>query len=173
MTVQVPDSFFTGGNTMFKPVITALTLTTAAALAFTASAQNTPTPEERAVTATETRQAVFKLLGYNMAPINAMVRGEAPFDAEIIERNAQRVGALAPMIPELFEMADTRSFTVETRALPGIWDNQEDFREKAADLESAAGTFASVAAGGDQTQIMGAVRAFGSTCGNCHDVYRD
>lgn len=158
---------------MLRTTLTALTLTAATALAVTAVAQNAPTPEERAVTATETRQAVFKLLGYNMAPINAMVRGEAEFDAAIIERNARRVGALAPMIPELFEMADTRDFNVDTRALPGIWDNRDDFRRLTADLEAAAETFAATAAGGDRMQVMGGIRAFGATCGNCHEVYRD
>jgi len=159
---------------MLRSVITAVTLTAAAALAISAYAQNTPpTPEERAVTAVETRQAVFKLLGYNMAPITAMSRGEMEFDASLAERNALRIEALAPMIVELFEAVDTRQYDVYTRAMPGVWDNMDDFRELAGNLESAAATFAETAAGGDGMQTIGAVRAFGSACGNCHEPYRD
>ncbi len=158
---------------MLRSVFTAVTLTAAAAVAISAYAQVLPTPQDQAITAVETRQAVFKLLGYNMAPITAMSRGEMEFDAELAERNALRIQALAPMIVELFEALDTREFNVHTRALPGIWDNMDEFRELAGNLETAAATFAETAAGGDRMQTIGAVRAFGSSCGNCHEPYRD
>lgn len=157
---------------MTKPAFAAIALTVAMVLTITANAQNSPTPEERAMTATETRQAVFKLVGYNMGAISAMARGEAEFDADIVERNARRIEAMAPMIAELFESSDTRDFDVDTRALPGIWENQDDFRSKAQALVDAAGAFAQLASGGDRMQVIGGVRAFGATCGNCHDSYR-
>lgn len=135
--------------------------------------QDAPTPEELAQSATETRQGLFKLLSYNMGPINGMARNTVEFDAEMAERNARRVAALAPMIPELFSVNDTRNFPVATQAEPTIWDNMDDFRQKAVDLEEAALTFADVAAGGNRNQTIAAIRAFGATCGNCHRPYRD
>ncbi|MEM8767575.1 MAG: cytochrome c [Pseudomonadota bacterium] len=122
--------------------------------------------------ATANRQAVFKLLGVNIGPIVGMARGEVPFDAATAERNARRMAALAPMIPELFAAMDTREFDVTTEALPVIWESPDDFAEKAMALESAALAFAEGAASGDQATTLGGLRSLGGTCGNCHDSYR-
>ena len=140
-------------------------------LATSVTAEEGPTPEQQAATATENRQAVFKLLGVNIGPIVGMARG-APFDAAVAERNATRMAALAPMIPELFAAMDTRSFDVDTEALPAIWENPDDFAAKAAALQEAATAFAATAAGGDQAATLGGLRNLGGTCGNCHDSYR-
>lgn len=137
-----------------------------------ASAQDTPTPEQLAQNATETRQAVFKLLSFNMGTISGMARGSVEFDAAIAERNARRIATLAPMIPEVFAAYDTRGYQVETEALPIIWDRQDELREKAANLVQAAETFAAVAARGDRMETIGSVRALGAACGNCHETFR-
>jgi len=159
---------------MFKKLTRVSAIVLTSAVIFSASAQQTPpTPEQLADSAAATRQAVFKLLSFNMAPINGMARNTVEFDATIAERNALRVAALAPMIPELFAVNDTRAFPVATQALPGIWDDMDDFRQKAVDLVEAANVFAAVAAGGDRSETIAAIRAFGATCGNCHRPYRE
>jgi len=157
-----------------KTVIIATGLLIAATGAmFSASAQQQePTPEQLAMNATETRQGIFKLLSYNMGAISGMARGTVEFDATIAERNATRIASLAPMIPELFAARDTRDFTVETEALPLIWDNMDEFNQKATNLMNAATTFAEVARSGDRAATIAAVRAFGGTCGNCHETFR-
>jgi len=137
------------------------------------SAQEAPTPEQQAATATKNRQAVFTLLGVNMGPIAGMARGTVPFDAAVAERNARRIAMLATMIPERFAAMDTHEYDVKTEALPIIWENPDDFAEKAKALQEAAITFAELAASGDQATTLGGLRAFGSTCGNCHDTYRE
>lgn len=158
---------------MLKKVLSVGALALTSALVVGAYAQNDepPTPAELATGATETRQGLFKLLAFNMAPISGMARG-AEFDAALAERNALRIAAIAPMIPEVFDVYDTREFDVTTDALPIIWENNADFVQKALDLEAAAHTFAAVASGGDRNTTIGAIRAFGSTCGNCHREYR-
>ncbi|MEX2334274.1 MAG: cytochrome c [Pseudohongiella sp.] len=158
---------------MLKKLLSVGALALTSALVVSANAQDDepPTPAELATGATETRQAVFKLLGFNMAPIGAMARG-AEFDAAVAERNALRIAALAAMIPDVFSFYDTREFDVETEALPVIWDNTDDFRQKAMELQDAATTFAAVASGGDRNTTIAAIRAFGATCGNCHREYR-
>lgn len=143
-----------------------------ALFAATAWAQEAPTPEQQATEATVNRQAVFRLLGLNMGPIVGMARGAVPFDAAVAERNARRIAMLATMIPERFTAMDTREFTVATEALPVIWEKPEDFAQKAQALEDAANTFAGLAASGDKATTLGGLRAFGGTCGNCHDAYR-
>jgi cytochrome c556 len=138
---------------------------------FTASAQDEPTPEQMAARAAETRQSVFKLLLFNLLPIAGMAQG-APFNAELAEKNALNIAALAPMIPDLFAAMDTRDFDVETEALDVIWEDSAGFAEKAQALLEGANTFAEVAAGGDMAATLGAFRGLGGSCGNCHDDFR-
>lgn len=157
---------------MLKRILTASTALLACAAIFTATAQDGPSPQQQAISATETRQAVFKLLGFHMGPIGAMARGDREFDAELAERNARRIAELAPIIPDVVAAMDTRDFDVETEALPRIWDNMDAFEQRAADLEEAANTFAEIAADGDRMEVIGAVREFGSNCGDCHDDFR-
>lgn len=158
---------------MNKRMIATSLFIAAVGAVFSATAQQQePTPEQLAENATETRQGLFKLLSYNMGTISGMARGTVEFDAAVAERNANRIAALAPMIPELFAARDTREFAVETEALPLIWDSMEEFNQKAVNLVNAANTFSEIARGGDQAATIAAVRAFGGTCGNCHETFR-
>jgi len=159
---------------MIKRILGAACLLASAAMIITATAQQeAPTPEQLAASSTETRQAVFKLLSFNMGTISGMARGTVEFDATIDERNANRIAELAPMIPELFGARDTRDFTVETEALPIIWDRMDEFNEKATNLVAAANTFAEIARAGDKNATVAAIRAFGGACGNCHETFRE
>ncbi len=144
----------------------------ATSLFYVASAQDGPTPEQMAAGAATDRQAVFKLLRFNIGPILAMTQG-APFDAELAERNGRRIASIAPMIPDVLGAMDTRGYDVETEALDLIWDNLDDIKVKAQALIDAANEFADVASGGDMASTLGAVRTLGGACGNCHETYRE
>lgn len=158
---------------MLKRTLACTALALTATIVITSHAQqDTPTPAEQAAAATETRQAVFKLIGYNMGAISGMARGRVEFDAKTAERNARRIADLAPMIPELFARMDTRGFDVDTKALDVIWEEPAEFESRAMDLVEAANKFADIAAQGDRMQTISSVRDFGSTCGNCHDNFR-
>ena len=134
------------------------------------SAQDDITPEQRAAQAVDQRKALFKTLRFNLIPIAGMAQG-APFNAEVAERNARRIAAIASMIPEVMA-EDTREFAVETTALDSIWDNMSDLSDKAQALEDNAIAFAEAASTGEFATAMGAFRALGGSCGNCHDTYR-
>jgi len=136
-----------------------------------AQAQDGPTPAQEAAAAAELRQGLFRLLVFNLRPIAAMAQG-APFDAKLAERNARRIAAIAPMIPDVLAH-DTRGFDIETEALDLIWDNMDDIETKAQTLIDNANAFADVAAGGEMAATLGAFRALGGSCGNCHDTYRE
>lgn len=141
-----------------------------ATLLNTAAAQDAPTPEQQAAAAADTRQSVFKLLRFYLTPLVGMARG-APFDAEVAEKNGRRIAALAPSIPDLF-MHDTRGFDVDTEALDVIWEDKSEFENKAMALMNNANAFADTAATGDRGQTLGAFRALGGSCGDCHDSFR-
>ena len=100
---------------------------------FTASAQDTPSPEEQAATAIDQRKSLFKTLRYNLAPIAGMAQG-APFNAQVAERNARRIAVMATMIPEMLAVNTAAFDNIETTALDIIWDNQDDIAVKAQAL---------------------------------------
>ena len=137
---------------------------------FTSFAQDM-SPEEQAAAAVDQRKSLFKTIRYNLGPIAGMAQG-APFDAEVAERNARRIAVMATMIPEMLAV-DTSAFdNIETTALDSIWDNQDDIATKSQTLIDNANAFADAAATGEMAAALGAFRAFGGSCGNCHDAYR-
>ncbi len=142
----------------------------ASSMVFTSYAQDM-TPEEQAAAAVDQRKSLFKTIRYNLGPIAGMAQG-APFDAEVAERNARRIAVMATMIPEMLAV-DTSAFdNIETTALDSIWDNQDDIAAKTQALIDNANAFADAAATGEMGATLGAFRAFGGSCGNCHDTYR-
>jgi cytochrome c556 len=149
-------------------LITALSIATD----YAAEPAAPPTPEAQAKTSIETRQGLFKLLSFNMAPIGGMLRNTVPFDAEVVAKNAARIQQLAGMIPDLF-IADTRKTGagVKTAALDGIWTSQADFKAKADAMGQAAGELLAAAKTGDKAATMKAAQGM-KACGNCHDTFR-
>jgi cytochrome c556 len=128
-----------------------------------------PNPDKTAI---EARQAVFKLINNQNAPIGAMLRGTGELDAAVVTRNAGRIKMLAEMIPELFAR-DTRQYKdAPTRALDGIWNSQADFKAKADGLASAADALAAAAKTGDKAAVQTAAGNVGKACGACHDNFR-
>jgi len=127
--------------------------------------------EKQAKRAVETRQAIFKLVGSNMGPLGAMARGDAPFNAQVMEKNAERMAQLGAMIEDYF-VPDATSFDLQTEALDGIWKNKADFNQKAQDMLSAAKALQLVAASGKESEFRGAIGTLGGTCKACHDDYK-
>jgi cytochrome c556 len=126
---------------------------------------------EQAQKATETRQSVLKVVGWNIGPLGAMARGLVPYDADLVARNAQRIAWMASMIPDAFR-ADTRAHAVSTEALPVIWENYARFEELAGNAQASAEKLAQIAAGGDEAAGKQAIGALIDSCRACHDDFR-
>ena len=158
---------------MTRPMIAAALVVAGIVLTTGAIAQNTQTPEQQAQGAVNTRKSVVRLFAFNMAPINAMARG-GEFDAALVERNARRIAALAPMLPEAFAAMDTRAFDLDTEALPVIWEEFAEFEQRANNLAEAVNNLAAVAATGNQAETIRTAAALGRTyCGGCHEMFRE
>jgi cytochrome c556 len=138
-----------------------------------AVSQDAPaTPEDQAKEAILTRQGLFKLMGWQMAPLGAMLRNKMPFDAAVAQKSAQRMEALSAMIPDAFAM-DTRKFTgTKTGALEGVWASKADFTAKANEMNKAAAALSAAAKTGDKAATLKAAGAVGKACGSCHDDFR-
>lgn len=159
---------------MTKPKIAVALVMAGIALTTGAIAQNMQTPEQQAQGAVNTRKSVVRLFAFNMAPINAMARGNQEFDAAVVERNAMRIATLAPMLPEAFAAMDTRAFDLDTEALPVIWEEFEEFEQRAGNLAEAVSELAAVAATGDQAETIRTAGSIGRTyCGGCHEMFRE
>jgi cytochrome c556 len=127
--------------------------------------------DEDAAAAVKRRQSVFQMLSFANGPLGQMARG-GDFDAEAASLAADRVAMLAPMIPDLFAMADTRSNSVTTRAADTIWDSQADFAQLAQDLVDGAMAAKEILASQGAAGVREAVGQIGPKCGACHDRFR-
>jgi cytochrome c556 len=142
-----------------------------AAVALLLAAPATALDAEQAEKAAETRQAVLKIVGWNITPLGAMARDLIPWDQDLFARNAQRIAWTITMIPDAFR-ADTRGHDLETEALPVIWENFARFEELAGNARQGAERLAEVAASGDEAASRQALSALTDNCRACHDDFR-
>jgi len=96
-----------------------------------------PSPEQQAQAAVDTRQGLQKVMGFEMAPLGAMLKNQQPYDAALVAKKAEAIAHLASLQPDIFA-TDTRKFNLKTKAREGIWTNKSDFDAKSNDLVKAA-----------------------------------
>jgi len=115
------------------------------------------------------RKALMGANGGHMGALAGIVRGEAEHGADDVLVHATAINAIAGLLPDAF-MENAEG--AETRALPAIWENWDDFAAKAAALEEASAALMEAAEGGDMEAIGAAFGPVGASCGGCHETYR-
>ena len=100
--------------------------------------------------------------GVSAALSDAAPVGHAEHHAVAFERMAQ---ALANVFPE-------GSMGENSRALPAIWQNRDDFLNKVTAIQSATARLVTASRSGDAEQIGTALQAVRGTCAGCHNPYR-
>lgn len=157
-----------------KRVVKLSLLAICSSVAVTAAlAQDAQSPEQQAQAAVDTRQGLQKVMGFEMAPLGAMLKNKQPYDAAVIAKAATNIANLGSMQPEIFS-ADTRKFNLKTKAREGIWTNKSDFDAKSNDLVKAAKEAAMVAqSGADKDAMKKSLLGIGKGCAGCHDNFRD
>ena len=118
------------------------------------------------------RKGQFQLFAFNLGILGTMAQGRTPYDADTAQMAADHLFHLTrsnntALWPEGTDNASTDN----TRALPAIWDNLEDFTQRYGALQEAAVAM-QAAAGTDLAALQGALGALGGACGACHDNYR-
>ena len=119
------------------------------------------------------RRGYFQTMSYNAGMLVAMAKGEMAYDAALATRAAGSLQALGAVdVPLMFPAGTSNEeMAGDTRALPAIWEDADDFATKAvAYVEAADGVAA--AAGGGLDSLKGAIGALGGSCKGCHDDYR-
>ena len=116
------------------------------------------------------RQAVMTLQGKYFGPLAAMAQGKAPYNADIVKRNAAFLDNLTRMPWDTFDPStkDVKG----SNALPAIWEQSAKFKEAASRLENEANKLYQVSQSGDENAVKTQIGAVGKACGGCHESFR-
>ena len=118
------------------------------------------------------RQGMFRINAVNLGIIGDMAKGDTEYDADMAQMAADNLVAVSQIQPlVLFPEGSSSEDLDNTRALPAIWENTDDFGEKWSALGEAASGLQEVA--GDGREALGpALGPVGDACKSCHDEYR-
>jgi cytochrome c556 len=114
------------------------------------------------------RQKAMGDIGKAMETFGAIVKKQAPFDAEVVKASAEtiadRLNKAADLFPDGSDKGD-----VETWAKPEIWSDRENFQKTLKAATAAAVAMQSVK---EEAAFGPALGALGNACKTCHDAYR-
>ncbi|GLR24830.1 cytochrome C556 [Ciceribacter naphthalenivorans] len=115
------------------------------------------------------RQEMMKKVGGAMGAIGAIVKGEKPFDAEVVKASLTTMVDVSKAFPDQFPAGS--ELGMDTEASLKIWEDMDGFKAKAAALTTAAeAQLAQLPT--DQASTAVTMKAVGETCGACHKAYR-
>src|SRR5690554_2821535 len=152
-------------TTLMSGLLTAGLMT----FSLSATAQHAFNDADKAV---EYRQKALSIMQNNFAVMGDMVKGDITFDGVIFAERANDFAALSS-IPWIGFSQPGAMPGNNTDAIPAIWDNWEDFVERADQLQTDAKTLQAAASSADQDKIRGAFMAAARNCKGCHDQYKD
>jgi cytochrome c556 len=116
------------------------------------------------------RQAGMTLISKYFGPLGGMAQGKVPFNAQVVQRNADYLAALSQMPWDGFHpsTADEKS-----RAKPELFKEMDKVKGLIDRFEGEVKKLQSVAKSGDEAAIKSQIAAVGKSCGACHDPYRE
>ena len=114
------------------------------------------------------RMASMKVIAANMKSLSKVSRGRDPFDVDEVRNMLAEIESNAAQTPILFEVNATDP---TSEAASEIWENFQDFTDKAFALESTAKSLISTVESVDDLAV--AVQSLGKTCKSCHSKYRN
>ena len=114
------------------------------------------------------RMASMKVIAANMKSLSKVSRGRDPFDVNEVRNMLAEIESNAAQTPILFEVNATDP---TSEAASEIWENFQDFADKAFALELTAKSLISTVESVDDLAV--AVQSLGKTCKSCHSKYRN
>ena len=115
------------------------------------------------------RMGLMTVIGWNVDPLGAMVKGKQPFDAAEFAKHADRIAHLSDAVVEGFPKGSDQG---HTNAKPDIWANWDDFQSKAKDFDTQAKLLAEVAKANDEAKDKEQFKKVAQACKSCHDKYK-
>jgi len=116
------------------------------------------------------RQAAMTLQGKYLGPIGAMIKGSAPYNADIVARNATFLENLARMPWDGFD-ASTKG--EKSRAKPEVFTDTAKFKAAADALEEATSKLGAAARAKNEAGVKSTFGPVAKACGGCHDNFRE
>jgi cytochrome c556 len=116
------------------------------------------------------RQAAMTLLGKYFGPLGGMAQGKVPFNAQVVQRNADYLALLSQMPWDGF---DPSTANEKSRAKPELFKETQKVKEHIDRFQGEVKKLQTAAKGGDEKAIKAQIGAVGKTCGSCHDAYRE
>jgi cytochrome c556 len=130
--------------------------------AFTAQAQFAK-PED----AIKYRQSVLTVQARAFGALNAMNKGDVPFNAAAAQTQAHIISTLATLPWTAFGAG-----TESPKTKPEIWTDAAGFKAASDKYVTTAQALDTAAKTGDANAIKTAWGAYAATCKACHDAYR-
>ena len=113
------------------------------------------------------RQSTLFVMGNHFGRINAVVKGEVPFNKEEVIKNATLVNTMASLAWQGFGPG-----TEGGRALPNIWTEAPKYKSYQDKLQASTAAMLVAAQSGDLENVKKAFAAVGGNCKACHDDFR-
>lgn len=129
-----------------------------------------PASRESALKLMRDRHENMEDIGDATKAVSRALKSSAP-DLAVVRGAAATYGRLAPQVSSWFP-SGTGPDIGKTDALPAIWENPEDFTQKARDFRAAVTAFEAASSSGDLAAIKAAFADIGKSCKACHDRYR-
>lgn len=115
------------------------------------------------------RKGAMNLQGKYLSPMLAMTQGRAPYDARIVQRNADYLAVLTQLAWDDFQ--PHTAGVANTRAKEEIYKDQAKFRAGIETLQADVQKLAGAARSGDQNAVKAAASGVGRTCNSCHEAF--
>jgi cytochrome c556 len=115
------------------------------------------------------RQAAMKLQGKYLGPIGAMMKGAAPYNADVVALNATFLENLARMPWDGFQPSTSGE---KSDAKPEVYKDMAKFKAAADTLEAATVKLGAAARAKDEAGVKAAFGGVAKACGSCHDDFR-
>lgn len=116
------------------------------------------------------RQAAMTLQGKYLGPIGGMLKGNIPYNADVVARNATFLENLARMPWDGF---DPSTSGVKSAAKADIYKDMAKFKAAWETLEAETSKLGAAARAKDEAGVKATFGGVAKACGSCHDVFRE
>lgn len=116
------------------------------------------------------RQAVMVLQAKYLGPIGAMLKGAAPYNADIVARNATFLENLSRMPWDGFD-ASTKG--EKSKAKPAVFNDAAKFKAASDAFEADVAKLGEAARAKNEAGVRASFGAVAKACGGCHDTFRE